>query len=853
MSGRFQTIELAETVRIGVLCSHEEFLHALTNFLEAGGLVVFPLTCVEDLQTVQLGVIIDDEKLPSWFSWGAIASGTFADREYVRVTFDETSKTTKDKERSVLQQLPHLRQLDYTHVLGPGFPTLSPIQNTILRYWREGRGEMVSGVVYPLWYEDCAGHIAESLFRLHKAQGVYRSEVAVKAGEYFEEITRLCPTDDVVLGLEEPYRIPNLEHAKHIASRSLIDILGLADAAGIFTSIPLPKPTPAFPIEPQTYPYPTLLIGRKKKSPAFFFSLIFGMIVLWYGVFLALLFVFFQTTKTTLHSLIEARSSTVTARRNQTRLAAFQLRTIGKLYAFASPLSLVGLPAAEDVDQAAEYGMQLVGGIGDQIDIEQQSIRFYRSLSGVDAGVTSEQLLQQVDNAYQNISLSLARLSTNSDVFGSTWEMTGVVDQFSATLASTRETYVLFRSILSIAPTLLGEEKPQTYAVLFQDASTLRASGGVTQSVVLFTFTKGKITNIRVYGEKELTQRMVGQVDEPDEMKRLVPTSGWTLADVGWQTSTPQAATQTRWFLEKELGETINTVVFVNSGSFSSFFSLFDPLFLDNRTLTGSTIDEDMRDMKTQDEWKQLATFFVQQLFSRPDVLVSKLGTTLETELSQSNMAIVSDDENIQKTFQGMVWSGDLLSPVCPSAFQSGDCLIENTYQVESTLSENNNAGVVDRRVVHTVLVANDVIHHQRQMTFQNNSDREYQAFVKVVMGQNTHMQTAVLNNATLPPDQLVLGKEGDRPTVGTVVSVPAHQSSTFTIQYTGDRITATNSALVFFEQKQPGVRNTHYNLTITYPEGMVSKTVAPKPVVGRQSLTFSSQSEKNTLYGVGF
>jgi hypothetical protein len=57
----------------------------------------------------------------------------------------------------------------------------------------------------------------------------------------------------------------------------------------------------------------------------------------------------------------------------------------------------------------------------------------------------------------------------------------------------------------------------------------------------------------------------------------------------------------------------------------------------------------------------------------------------------------------------------------------------------------------------------------------------------------------------------------------------------------------------VFFEQKQPGAGDDPFSLIITYPDSFTPKSVAPRAVVGRTSLTFTSNHDSNRLFAVGF
>jgi hypothetical protein len=111
---------------------------------------------------------------------------------------------------------------------------------------------------------------------------------------------------------------------------------------------------------------------------------------------------------------------------------------------------------------------------------------------------------------------------------------------------------------------LVGYSNPKTYLVLFQNNMELRPTGGFIGSFALVTFNKGKLADISVMDVYEADGQLKGHIEPPAAIKDYLGEANWYLRDSNWDPDFPTSAVQAEWFLDKEIGRSVNGVVSVD-------------------------------------------------------------------------------------------------------------------------------------------------------------------------------------------------------------------------------------------------------------------------------------------------
>lgn len=153
-----------------------------------------------------------------------------------------------------------------------------------------------------------------------------------------------------------------------------------------------------------------------------------------------------------------------------------------------------------------------------------------------------------------------------------------------------RQLVVKLDNIAADLPTLLGVKKPLKYAILFQDNTELRATGGFIQGFALLRVADGRATDIQYFSSAQTDRMLRGQVATPADLQSALGEKNWYLRDANWDPNFANSARRIAWFIDKELGGGPDVVVAVNWQTLTAALSVFGPVNLPD---FGGEIDAD--------------------------------------------------------------------------------------------------------------------------------------------------------------------------------------------------------------------------------------------------------------------
>ncbi|MEK7188636.1 MAG: DUF4012 domain-containing protein, partial [Patescibacteria group bacterium] len=119
-------------------------------------------------------------------------------------------------------------------------------------------------------------------------------------------------------------------------------------------------------------------------------------------------------------------------------------------------------------------------------------------------------------------------------------------------------------NLIARLPILLGQDKPKTYLVLFQNNTELRPTGGFIGSFALITFSKGKLMDMEVFDVYSADGQLKGHVEPPLPIKKYLGEANWWLRDANWDPDFAISSEKIEWFLDKELERSVDGVIGVD-------------------------------------------------------------------------------------------------------------------------------------------------------------------------------------------------------------------------------------------------------------------------------------------------
>lgn len=123
---------------------------------------------------------------------------------------------------------------------------------------------------------------------------------------------------------------------------------------------------------------------------------------------------------------------------------------------------------------------------------------------------------------------------------------------------------------------MLGDRYPHRYLVLLQNNTESRPTGGFIGSYLIVDVNNGYITKIEFNDVYERDGQLHEHIPAPAELSLF--TDNWRMRDSNYSPHFPVSAEKAAWFLEKQGGPGVDSVIAVNQTILRDFLTLIGPL-----------------------------------------------------------------------------------------------------------------------------------------------------------------------------------------------------------------------------------------------------------------------------------
>lgn len=254
---------------------------------------------------------------------------------------------------------------------------------------------------------------------------------------------------------------------------------------------------------------------------------------------------------------------------------------------------------------------------------------------------------------------------------------------------------------------LLGDRYPHRYLIIFQNNQEIRPTGGFIGSYAIMDINEGYIQSLEIFDSYDLDGAYGGFIEPPDELKTF--TGNWRFRDSNYSPDFPTSAQKARWFLEKEGGPSVDTVIAINQGLLRDMLEITGPvqvgnfgeLDFENYNLLLSYIIEGK--VWGAEDPKHILKVFVPAFKDAilKEENIGRVGSKLYKAIQQKHIMMYSPDQEIQEFFNAVGLSGavyknaddeDYLS-VINSAYggTKSESFIEEKIHHDSEIDEHGN------------------------------------------------------------------------------------------------------------------------------------------------------------------
>jgi len=425
------------------------------------------------------------------------------------------------------------------------------------------------------------------------------------------------------------------------------------------------------------------------------------------------------------------------------------------------------------------------------------------------------------------------------------------VEEVSTTLNATAQYFPAFLK-------LLGDRHPHKYMILLQNNNEIRATGGFIGSYAIVDVNQGYITNLKVEDVYDIDGSYGGYIEPPEELKGF--TTNWRLRDSNYSPDFAISGAKVKWFLQKEGGPGVDTVIAINQGLLKDLLEITGPVQVgnfgklnsENYNLLLSYVIEG-KIWGAEDPKHILKVFipaFKEAILQEKNL--GKVGSKLYKAIQQKHIMMYSGDSDIQDLFDAFGVSGrmqipedneDYLSVINTSIGGSkSDQFVEENITHDTEIDEHGN--ITDEVTIKRRHLWSDDIYRSWKKTLAayGFSEMPDQLIDNLGRGRNkVNMRIYVPAGSVLIDSNAkdIMTKYDDelkKTYFYTVVEIKAGETAKLNVKYRLPfSLDFSEPAGVYkmIVEKQPGSRGSIFNKTIHASDAL--ENIAYYPADGRK------------------
>lgn len=296
-------------------------------------------------------------------------------------------------------------------------------------------------------------------------------------------------------------------------------------------------------------------------------------------------------------------------------------------------------------------------------------------------------------------------------------------------LSAARQKLLVLKQMNENLPSLLGQEKPVNYVLVFQDNSFLKPTGGRIESLSIIGLSGSKINEVTTEDVSWFDNKLVGRVEPPDILKKYFDINAWYLKDSNWDPDFSYSASQIEFFLDKQINISPDVIISLNK---DFAYQLLEKL--DNRRYSKKILDELYYENKTAENYpkdvkESSLTNILKNVISEKFVLDESKSNILLKELvkglNNKDVQVFTNNTDLQNELSILDWDGSFSVKGC-----SMECFPEFISIIES-VKAGDSLGV-SREAQLTFYFQEKIL--KRKLTFylENKNNTVYKSYMRL-------------------------------------------------------------------------------------------------------------------------
>ncbi len=311
------------------------------------------------------------------------------------------------------------------------------------------------------------------------------------------------------------------------------------------------------------------------------------------------------------------------------------------------------LEAGENLSDAASYFTQGASGLQEipVLFLQKNALKDENFKPNVSLTEKLKSSLNLFDLAYNEVSQANEKLKNTPELI--------LPSELKSTLNELISVLDELKKRVPAVLSMLGDRYPHRYLILFQNNAESRPTGGFIGSFMIVDVNDGFITNADFHDVYDFDGQLNVHVPAPEEIAEL--TTNWRMRDSNYSPDFSVSAKKAAWFLEKEGGPGVDTVIAINQSLLGDLLGITGPVSVEgldadldssnyNTVLTyiieskleGETTPKKILDRVIPELQKKLAH----------EAQFKNILAVITKEIQKKNIIAWSKNENIQHFFE---------------------------------------------------------------------------------------------------------------------------------------------------------------------------------------------------------
>ena len=429
-------------------------------------------------------------------------------------------------------------------------------------------------------------------------------------------------------------------------------------------------------------------------------------------------------------------------------------------------------------------------------------------------------------------------------------------------LTKLKRSILTTKGLLSVIPDLIGLGGRKKYALLFQNNSELRASGGFLGSFAIINFENGQLYDMPIYDTYTVDAQLKGRVDPPRPIKDILGESNWYLRDSNFDPDFPSTARRAEWFIQKTLNQNLDGTIAINIETFRTLLAALGPLNITDyqETITDGNIYERAQyyaegnflpgSNAKRDFLSSVAESLFTKVSSPNQADKLHLADALLRAIDEKNTLISVVNPLTDRIFATLNWNGALQDA------SDYAMVVDSNFGV-------NKVNYFIRRSLQAVITLDQslAVNHILRLRYTNTAQTSawpagnYKNYQRLYLPAGAVIRKLKVGDEVISPQNYTVTVEHHKTVIAHLLMIPINTTVGVEIEYQTPSLSTLNELTYsWYWQKQPGSSSSDdLSVYLNYPTSLKPSLISPPAELGVQQLKFDLTNDADHRVSVKF